>query len=115
MPTLAPALRAHRPAGRPVARVSAAGTERPVMERTNRRSRVLSDTDAKVTVPVPWKLESEIQMDVEDRENDVCALLVGEYEGDRFLVQEVFKKHGWKLLEARDRKRAMQCLERNPV
>ena len=54
-------------------------------------------------------------MDVEDRENDVCALLVGEYEGDRFLVHEVFKKRGWKLFEARDRKRAMQCLERNPV
>ncbi|MGA3238352.1 MAG: response regulator [Bryobacteraceae bacterium] len=54
-------------------------------------------------------------MDVKDRDSDVCALLVGEYEVDRFLVHEVFKKHGWRLFEARDRKRAMQCLERNPV
>jgi len=45
----------------------------------------------------------------------VSALLVGEYENDRFLVHEVFQKFGWRLFEARDRKRAMQCLERNPV
>jgi DNA-binding response OmpR family regulator len=54
-------------------------------------------------------------MDVKDRENDVCALLVGEYETDRFLVHEVFKSLGWRLFEARDRKRAMHFLERNPV
>jgi DNA-binding response OmpR family regulator len=54
-------------------------------------------------------------MDLKDRDSDVCALLVGEYEVDRFLVHEVFKKHGWRLFEARDRKHAMQCLERNPV
>src|SRR5277367_2968955 len=54
-------------------------------------------------------------MDVKDCESDVSALLVGEYETDRFLVHEVFKKLGWRLFEARDRKHAMQCLERNPV
>ena len=65
--------------------------------------------------PGTLRVESVNPMDVKDRESDVCALLVGEYEADRFLVHEVFKKHGWRLLEARDRKRAMQCLERNPV
>jgi DNA-binding response OmpR family regulator len=54
-------------------------------------------------------------MDKKSPEKDVSALLVGEYESDRFLVCEVFKKLGWKLLEARDRRRAMQYLERNQV
>jgi len=54
-------------------------------------------------------------MDKENSEKGVSALLVGEYENDRFLVHEVFKKLGWRLFEARDRRRAMQCLERNPV
>jgi DNA-binding response OmpR family regulator len=46
---------------------------------------------------------------------DVSALLVGEYESDRFLVNEVFKKLGWKLLEARDRRRAIRYLENTAV
>jgi DNA-binding response OmpR family regulator len=54
-------------------------------------------------------------MDKNSPEKGVSALLVGEYENDRFLVHEVFKKLGWRLFEARDRRRAMQCLERNPV
>jgi DNA-binding response OmpR family regulator len=54
-------------------------------------------------------------MDKKIPEKDVSALLVGEYENDRFLVHEVFQKLGWKLLEARDRRRAMRYLERNPV
>lgn len=45
----------------------------------------------------------------------VSALLVGEYEGDRFLIHDVFKRFGWRLFEARNRRRAMKCLERNPV
>jgi DNA-binding response OmpR family regulator len=48
-------------------------------------------------------------------ENRLSALLVGEYEGDRFLVLNVFKRFGWRLFEARDRRRAMKCLESNPV
>lgn len=48
-------------------------------------------------------------------ENSLSALLVGEYKGDRLLVQEVFRKFGWKLFEARDRKRAIECLDRNSV
>jgi PleD family two-component response regulator len=50
-----------------------------------------------------------------DRENDVCALLVGDYETDRFVIHDVFRTLDWKLFEARDRQRAMQCLEDNPV
>ena len=45
----------------------------------------------------------------------VSALLVGEYEKDRLLIYDVFRKLGWRLFEARNRRRAMQCLERNPV
>jgi PleD family two-component response regulator len=48
-------------------------------------------------------------------ENNLSALLVGEYESDRFLIQNVFQRFGWRLFEARDRKRAMNYLERNPV
>src|ERR1700689_2740843 len=54
-------------------------------------------------------------MDATMPESDLSALLVGEYESDLYLVHEVFKKLGWRLFEARDRKRAIQCLERNPV
>src|SRR5580658_3319905 len=54
-------------------------------------------------------------MDKKTPEKGVSALLVGDYESDRFLVHEVFKKLGWRLFEAKDRRRAMQCLERNPV
>jgi DNA-binding response OmpR family regulator len=54
-------------------------------------------------------------MDKNSPEKGVTALLVGEYENDRFLVHEVFTKLGWRLFEASDRRRAMQCLERNPV
>ena len=48
-------------------------------------------------------------------ENKLSALLVGDYQGDRLLVQEVFRRLGWNLFEARDRRRAMECLDRNPV
>ena len=45
----------------------------------------------------------------------VSALMVGEYETDRILVHDVFRKLKWRLFEARDRRRALECLERNPV
>ncbi len=48
-------------------------------------------------------------------ENKLSALLVGEYKGDRLLVHEVFQRLGWKLFEARDRNRAIECLDSNPV
>src|SRR5689334_7576966 len=45
----------------------------------------------------------------------ISALLVGDYEQDRLLVHEVFREPGWRLLEARDRKRALDHLARNQV
>jgi DNA-binding response OmpR family regulator len=54
-------------------------------------------------------------MDDIARENTVAALLVGEYVNDRLLVHEVFRRSGWRLFEARDRRRAIECLERNRV
>jgi DNA-binding response OmpR family regulator len=48
-------------------------------------------------------------------DESVSALAVGEFEQDRPLLQDIFGKLGWRLFEARDRRRAMQCLERNPV
>jgi CheY-like chemotaxis protein len=50
-----------------------------------------------------------------DREHAVSALAVGEYEADRLLLHEIFRECGWRLFEARDRRRALECLERNPV
>jgi DNA-binding NtrC family response regulator len=49
------------------------------------------------------------------RENSVSALLVGDYESDRLLLHDVFRKPGWRLFEARGPRRAMQFLERSPV
>jgi DNA-binding response OmpR family regulator len=45
----------------------------------------------------------------------VSALAVGEFENDRALLREIFGAAGWRLYEARDRRHAMQYLERNPV
>ena len=49
------------------------------------------------------------------QQNDLSALLVGEFETDRLLVHDVFRKFGWRLFEARDRRRAMRCLNLHPV
>jgi DNA-binding response OmpR family regulator len=48
-------------------------------------------------------------------ENKLSALLVGEYKGDRLLIHDVFRSLGWKLFEARDRGKALECLDRNRV
>lgn len=45
----------------------------------------------------------------------VSALLVGAYETDRPLVHDIFRSRAWRLFEARDRRRALECLEKNPV
>lgn len=45
----------------------------------------------------------------------VSALMVGEYDSDRMLVHDLFRKLGWRLFEARDRRRAMDYLDRHPV
>ncbi len=48
-------------------------------------------------------------------ESPVCALLVGDYDSDRLLFHDVFRKSGWRLFEARDRRSALRCLDRHPV
>jgi DNA-binding response OmpR family regulator len=48
-------------------------------------------------------------------QSSVTALAVGEFAEDRLLLHDIFRDLGWRLLEASDRRRAMQCLERNPV
>lgn len=45
----------------------------------------------------------------------VSALLVGEYQSDRLLLHGIFRDAGWRLLEAPDRRRALDCLGRHPV
>lgn len=49
------------------------------------------------------------------QESNVSALLVGEYITDRGLVRDIFHKLGWCLSEARDGRRALNWLKRNPV
>jgi len=53
--------------------------------------------------------------DATAHKGSVSALLVGGYEDERLLVQEVFRQCGWRLFEAPDRRRAAQCLKRHPV
>lgn len=48
-------------------------------------------------------------------DNLVSALLVGSYEKDRPVVHDVFRNRKWRLFEARDRHRGLECLEKNPV
>src|SRR5690348_9315600 len=45
----------------------------------------------------------------------ISALAIGEFSNDRLLLHDVFAKPGWRLFEARDRRRALHCLEHNPV
>jgi DNA-binding response OmpR family regulator len=45
----------------------------------------------------------------------VSALAVGEFENDRALLRDIFNAAGWHLYEARDRRHAMQFLERKSV
>lgn len=48
-------------------------------------------------------------------DSPISALLVGDYGEDRGLVRNTFRKLDWRLLEARDARRALQRLGRNPV
>lgn len=86
-----------------------------VSERTDQGSPGMAEHSGQVLVPVILRTEAVSQMNKKTPEKDVFALLVGEYETDRSLVLEVFKKFGWKLLEARDRRHAMQHLVGHPV
>ena len=49
------------------------------------------------------------------QENLTSVLAIGEFTSDRLLLHDIFHKPGWKLMEAHDRRRAMQILERQPV
>ncbi len=49
------------------------------------------------------------------RESSVSALMVGDYHNDRQLMQDLFRRQGWRLFEVRDRLRAMSCLRMVPV
>ena len=48
-------------------------------------------------------------------ESSVSALLVGDYDSERLLFHDVFRKAGWRLFEAQHRRAALRCLDRNPV
>jgi DNA-binding response OmpR family regulator len=50
-----------------------------------------------------------------DRKDSVCALLVGEYEASRLLIHEIFRDCGWRLIEAHDRKAALEHLDRERI
>jgi DNA-binding response OmpR family regulator len=45
----------------------------------------------------------------------VSALLVGDFPAERTLVQDIFRRCGWRLFEAPDRHRALHSLGRNEV
>jgi two-component system, response regulator, stage 0 sporulation protein F len=49
------------------------------------------------------------------RETPVSALLIGEYNSERLMVHEIFRKCGWRLFEAADRRSALQFLKRIPI
>ncbi len=52
---------------------------------------------------------------MKNREDFLCALLLGEFDESRLLIHEIFQDAGWTLLEAPGRKEALQRLERDAV
>lgn len=54
-------------------------------------------------------------MDETVRDAPVSALLVGEFDSDGLLVDGIFRRLGWRLFEARNKKNALDCLKTNPV
>jgi len=48
-------------------------------------------------------------------EQSLYALLIGEYEKDRLVLREIFRRLDWRLFEAPDRRGAMRCLRSKPV
>jgi DNA-binding response OmpR family regulator len=50
-----------------------------------------------------------------DHNDSVCAMLVGEYGDSRLLIHEIFRDARWRLIEARDRKAALEHLDREPI
>lgn len=54
-------------------------------------------------------------MDATNSDTGICALLIGDYQDEKLQVNEIFRRSGWRLLEAMDRRHALFCLDRNPV
>jgi len=52
---------------------------------------------------------------MKNSEGFVCALLLGEYEDDRGVVRDVFRKSGWKLREVGNAGEAVEYARRNRV
>jgi len=52
----------------------------------------------------------------QERRNDfLCALLVGAAPESRQVALDVFRAAGWRLYQARDRKSALECLDRHSI
>jgi PleD family two-component response regulator len=54
-------------------------------------------------------------MSMPENECPLSALLAGKYDSDRLLVHDIFRTRGWRLFEAQDRRRALDCLGKHPV
>jgi DNA-binding response OmpR family regulator len=52
---------------------------------------------------------------MENCEDSVIALFVGEYNENRLLIHQDFHEAGWRLYEARDWKKAQEHLNQDPV
>ncbi|HLK48420.1 MAG TPA: hypothetical protein VKT49_09810, partial [Bryobacteraceae bacterium] len=53
---------------------------------------------------------------IQERRSDfVCGLLVGVEPANSLLMLDIFRDAGWRLYQARDRRRAFEHLERRPV
>jgi DNA-binding response OmpR family regulator len=52
---------------------------------------------------------------MKNREDFLCALLLGEFDDSRLLIHEIFQDAGWRLLEAQGRKEALDHLEQDAV
>ena len=48
-------------------------------------------------------------------EPSVSALLLGEFDSEKALLTQVFREAGWRFVEARDRRHAIECLQRDAV
>lgn len=54
-------------------------------------------------------------MSHENRSDFLSALLVGADPESRFVMLDVFRRAGWRLHQARNRKGALECLDSHPV
>jgi DNA-binding response OmpR family regulator len=52
---------------------------------------------------------------MKNREDFLCALLLGAFDDSRLLIHQIFQEAGWRLLEAQGRKEALERLEQDAV